>query len=483
MNKLNKIDYDLVTALGERFGLPLHVIFKSRIKENYISFMEAGKQHYPFLRISYAVKSNPCRGAIRTVAELKSGVDAVSEYEMQTALEEGVSGNKIVCNGNAKTDRYLQLAADSGAYVALDCIDEIDRLDAIAAKVGKTAPVLIRVVGMPLEGLTSQDQSTATNWTKFGFHIDEFDAVFNRIKAKNALKFAGISAHIGTQICDETGYERLMQHLLKLMDHCRDDLSVPVEAIDLGGGFPVNYMTKDDWDDFNARLKKQLAGEAPTDEWVTWENIPMGYAYLQGRRPAVNDKWIGKAYWTEYAGSDMLERLLTKVHYKGKPLNRYLNENGSPLIIAEPGRGIVGTAGITLAEVAWVKKVMGNYVVSLDIGIVNQGTNLITPDIFPAEILPKKDKEKPIEAFLAGRLCFTGDLVSKVKLKLNRLPQRGDKIVLHHTGSYCADHFASNSCGFMRPAKVAVAENGRIEIWRKADRFEDVFAEVDETEL
>ena len=136
-------------------------------------------------------------------------------------------------------------------------------------------------------------------------------------------------------------------------------------------------------------------------------------------------------------------------------------------------------AGVTLAEVRGSKEVLGHRVVSIDLGITNHGTNLISPDIFPAAVLPRRASDQPVDAFLAGRLCFTGDMLSKVKVRLNRAPRPGERVVIYQTGAYSADHFASNSCGFPRPGKVAVARDGHVEIWRRPETFEDVFGPLD----
>ena len=88
-----------------------------------------------------------------------------------------------------------------------------------------------------------------------------------------------------------------------------------------------------------------------------------------------------------------------------------------------------------------------------------------------------------VEAFLAGRLCFSGDMISKAKVSLNRLPKRGERFVVFHTGAYGADHFASHSCGFPRPAKAAIHQDGTIELWRARESFADVFGESGETLL
>jgi diaminopimelate decarboxylase len=187
------------------------------------------------------------------------------------------------------------------------------------------------------------------------------------------------------------------------------------------------------------------------------------------------EKWSGKAYWSKYPGANMLEHLLTFKPDGEKTVAKRLKNAGAPQITIEPGRALFGDAGITLAEVMSVKEVEGNHVVMVDLGIVNHGTVLVTPDIYPMFIYPQRPDDVPIEAFVAGRLCFTGDMISKVKIPLNRLPQRGDILVIGMTGAYCADHFASNSCGYPRPAKIALTEAGTFEIWRKAETFEDIF--------
>ena len=71
-------------------------------------------------------------------------------------------------------------------------------------------------------------------------------------------------------------------------------------------------------------------------------------------------------------------------------------------------------------------------------------------------------------------------MISKAKIELNRLPEPGERFAVYYTGAYSADHFASNSCGFPRPAKVAILPDGRTELWRSPERFEDVFGRVDD---
>ncbi len=476
MDPLNKFDAGLIERLIDRYGLPLHVIFTDRIARNAESFRAVARRIYDKTLVCFAVKSNPCRGAVRFASKLGLGLDAVSEFELQAGLEEDVDHNLIICNGNAKSDRYIEMAVNAGALIAVDSNWELDLINEAANRQKRRARILLRFAGMPLEGLTAVDQSTATAWTKFGFPINRAEDIVRRSVSAANLDPVGVSAHIGTQICDETGYDRLMEYLLDLAERSRVS-GMEVKYIDVGGGFPVSYLKRNEWLAFKARLLDQLDGKLPEDQWITWDNIPMGFKeYAESNREGGREEpWKGKAYWSEYSGAKMLEHLLEKQISTGGSVRDRLDELGNPTLIIEPGRALVGTAGITIARVSGVKDVLGNKIVALEIGIVNHGVCLITPDIFPIEVYPARQSDQPIEAFLAGRLCFTGDMISKVKVGLNRLPERGDLLIIHHTGAYAADHFASNSCGFPRPAKLALHKDGTVEVWRQAEGFEDVF--------
>ena len=456
-------------------GLPLHVLFHEELANIAGEYRRVADELYPNTLVVFASKSNPCRGAIRAAANLGLGVDAASEFEMLAALQEGVSPDQIICNGNAKSSAYLDLAVQASAVLALDNWDELEAAEETAGKHGQRQRCLVRFRGMPLSGLTSPDQTTAAGWTKFGFHIDEAPDVLRRLTASDHLDYCGISAHIGTQIASPVGYERLLSRFLELAEMAAG-MGLTTQAINIGGGYPVCFLNASQWARFTERLRLRLTGSVGIEDSVTWTDIPMGYEALQ-RDPDAVPEWVGKAYWSEHPGPRMLATLLGHRPDETRTVAQRLHALGDPQLVIEPGRSLFAPTGVTLAEVAGVKEVLGHTVVSLDLGINNHGTNLISPDIFQAAVLPRRDDDHADEAFLAGRLCFSGDMISKAKIDLNRRPRRGERFVLYHTGAYCADHFASNSCGFPRPAKVAIREDGTLEVWRPAETFENVFGE------
>lgn len=462
----------LINRLLDRYGLPLHVLFLEQFEANAVGFKRVLQSEYPYGFVALAVKSNPCRGAVRAASAHGLGADVASENELRLALEEGIPADKIICNGNAKTTNYLEAALGAGCFIAVDNHDEFSEIERICANRDQIANIFLRFRGMPLAGLTSADQTTAANWTKFGFHIDEAPALFSALADHPSIRFRGVSAHIGTQIAKAHGYERLLDHLLHLTEDSQTHGLAP-DVIDIGGGFPVAFLSENEWRDFQHRLLKRLGNDS--DESVTWNNLPMGYE----RQPLADAQWTGKAYWSAVPQSRMLSHLLNHTFADGRTCVERLTALGSPNLIVEPGRALMASTGITLTQVAGTKTVLDHAIVSLEMGINNHGTNLISPDMFPATVLPARVDDQPVDAFLAGRLCFSGDMISKTKVTLNRLPKRGERFVLFHTGAYGADHFASNSCGFLRPGKVAIRQDGQAELWRAPETFEQIFGAAD----
>jgi len=469
---------DVLGRLRRELGTPLHVVFLEQVHETAEGFQQVLRDLYPKGLVAFAVKSNPCRGAVRMARRLQLGADAASENEFRLALEEGIPPGDIICNGNAKSAFYLQQAVAAGCLIAVDNQDELTLLEEVAAAAGRSVDLLLRFRGMPLSGLTSADQSTAADWTKFGFHINEADRLFKQLRNHASLRLRGVSAHIGTQIAESQGYERLFDHMIRLCEQAQA-LGIPMDTIDLGGGFPVSFLPEEQWTRFQDRLRARMLAPSDQTEGITWNDQPMGYAHLC--KDATSEEWIGKSYWSAYPAAEMLRHLLSQADATGRTNIDRLHALGTPRLIVEPGRSLMASAGVTLTQVVGTKQVLDHDVVSLDMGINNHGTNLISPDLFPAAVWPRKPDDDGIEAFLAGRLCFSGDMISKAKVPLNRRPTAGERFVLFHTGAYGADHFASRSCGFLIPAKVALTETGTVEVWRRPESFEQVFGSPEDS--
>jgi diaminopimelate decarboxylase len=180
--------------------------------------------------------------------------------------------------------------------------------------------------------------------------------------------------------------------------------------------------------------------------------------------------WSGERFYTPYPKEKLLARLLKgSIPFEGGdlPLKKVLERIGNPSLIVEPGRAIVGDAGITLARVVDIYPVAGGHpLVTLDLGIVNHGTGLLEPDLYTwtlANHIEQKDR-RPFRAFVAGRLCFSGDLLSRYQVSFPRKPIRGDIAVIEKTGAYAPTFFASRANGYPLPASVLIGPGKQVQV-------------------
>jgi diaminopimelate decarboxylase len=185
-------------------------------------------------------------------------------------------------------------------------------------------------------------------------------------------------------------------------------------------------------------------------------------------------QWSGEKFYSPYPKEKMLARLLSgSIPFQGQevPLKKVLDQIGKPKLMVEPGRAIVGDAGITLARVADVYEVAGRYpLVTLELGIVNHGTGLVEPDLYPwtlANDIERKDRH-PFKAFVAGRLCFSGDMLSRYLISFPRKPIRGDVAVIEKTGAYASTFFASQANAFPLPGQLLILSQQEPVVMRPA---------------
>jgi diaminopimelate decarboxylase len=160
-------------------------------------------------------------------------------------------------------------------------------------------------------------------------------------------------------------------------------------------------------------------------------------------------------------------------------LDKALQTLGEPTLVIEPGRSIAEDSGITLSRVGQVKKVDGIHdLVALEAGVVSFA------DAMEHEVPMNrwslatglKQAPEPFNAFIAGQLCFTGDMPSRYKIPLFRRPARGDVLLTHDTGAYDPQFYAANTNAFPRPARVLVLEDGSIEFIKKRDTLEEIYS-------
>jgi diaminopimelate decarboxylase len=464
----------------ESFGLPFHVSYAPDIRANLLAFKEVFARLYPKGEVRYAGKASTHPAIFRLAAEAGVGIDVASPYETRCALEAGVPPDRLDLNGNAKDDGLLNLAIGKDMLIIIDSIAELERVAALAKAQQRRPRALLRVTGFSLEGVTSAAIFTAGEWSKFGIALSDIPALLPRL-ADMPVKIIGFHTHIGSQINDLGAYQLVLGKMLEL-GQALQAAGHTFEAVNIGGGFPVSYVTQDEWDEILDRIRDGFIAAKAGDpsKIYLWANAPGDFVMGPDGRPT--KEWKGELFTARYPKEKMLEALLTgdlTVNGSAMKATAALEAAGTPVLMVEPGRSIVSDSGITLARVAFDKKIAGTHdLISLDLGVVNYCEAIVA---LPARQWalatdPKRRDAEPFESFIAGNLCFSADMLSRLKVAFPRRPVRGDVLLISSTGAYNPTFFASNANSFPRPARILLEANGDWTYLKRADSYREIFS-------
>jgi diaminopimelate decarboxylase len=152
---------------------------------------------------------------------------------------------------------------------------------------------------------------------------------------------------------------------------------------------------------------------------------------------------------------------------------------GTPTLVIEPGRSIVSDAGVTFARIAFLKRIAEHHqMIAVEMGVVFYGEALVA---LPARnwaiaTEPNRRDAEPFEAFIAGNLCFNADMLSRIKVPLQRRPARGDILIIPNTGAYNPTFFAANANSFPRPARILADAEGAWSYVKRRDAYDGIFS-------
>ncbi|TDA32792.1 MAG: diaminopimelate decarboxylase [Hadesarchaea archaeon] len=399
--------------LCEEFGTPLYVMDEERIRDNYRRFLKAFSKRRK-VRLCYALKANSNSAVVRVLATEGAGADVSSENELRIALRAGIPGEKMVFNGNLKTQEELRLALKHGVTINIDNFQELEVVERLAGKMKTEARISFRI-NPNIRAPTHPYIATGLRESKFGFDVESGEALeaYRRARQMKNLKIVGIHAHIGSQILDPSPFveeaEKVMEVVAKL-----HGMGIELDFVDLGGGVGIPYR--------------------PEEREMNLE--------------------------------ELAEKVVSVV-------KRVEEEKGMEehLLVFEPGRYIVGDAGILLARVEYTKERKGlPRWISLDAGM----NALIRPALYGAyhhiELANKMDQKNDTLTNVAGPLCESGDFLGKERL----LPkaERGDLAVIFDVGAYGLS-MSNQHTAKPRPAMVMV-KGGKAALVRKRETFRDL---------
>jgi diaminopimelate decarboxylase len=396
-----------VRDLAAEQGTPAFVLDEGEVRARARLFKTA----FAGADVYYAGKAFLCTALARWIAEEGLNLDVCTGGELAVALRAGFPTARIALHGNNKSTAELRRAVEVGVgRVVLDSFAEIARLGAIAEEAGIRQKVLIRTT-VGVEAHTHEFIATAHEDQKFGFSLGSGDAAeaVRRVLALPSLELVGLHSHIGSQIFDTAGFEVAARRVVGLLAALRDEHGLELPELDLGGGLGIAYTPDDDPPDlheFAASLRTIVAYECGR------QNLPM------------------------------------------------------PRLSVEPGRALVGPAGITLYEVGTVKDVDGiRTYVSVDGGMSDNIRTALYDAAYTCVLASRTSDAPPMLARVVGKHCESGDIVVKdVWLPSDTVP--GDLLAVAATGAYCRS-MASNYNHVPRPPVVAVANGAQTVIVRR----------------
>jgi diaminopimelate decarboxylase len=227
-----------LVAVAERFGTPCYVYSRAALQSAYREFEQACAGRDTL--ICYSVKANSNLAVLNLLARLGSGFDIVSGGELARVLAAGGSPARTVFSGLGKSEAEMRAALGAGVLCFnVESEGELDRLSAVAATVGKTAPVSLRI-NPDVDPKTHPYIATGFRENKFGIAYDETLPLYRKAAKLQALRIVGIDVHIGSQITEIEPFVAALEKVLEVVD-ALDAAGVHLEHLDLGGGLGIRY--------------------------------------------------------------------------------------------------------------------------------------------------------------------------------------------------------------------------------------------------
>ena len=404
-----------VLGLAEEHGTPVYVFDEETLRSRCRSFVNEFRKLYPASQVLYSSKAYINPALAKIFQEEGLGLDVVSGGELAVVRHAGFPLEKVYFHGNNKTAQELSEAVEQGiGRVVVDNFHEIELLNHIASEAGITQDILIRV-SPGIDPHTHVYTTTGILDSKFGFSIETGDAAqaIRQALAASNLLLKGLHFHLGSPIFELDPYRVATELVLKFAAGFREE-GLELEEFSPGGGFAIAY-TRDQ--------------EPPTV--------------------------------AEYAET-IVSTVQTTCDELGLP---------QPTLLIEPGRAIIGPAGVALYRIGAIKDIPGvRKYVSVDGGM---GDN-IRPALYQAAyevVLAGKANQDPTEKVtIAGKYCESGDiLASDIMLPKS---QPGDIIAIPASGAYCPS-MASNYNLNPRPPMVLV-KDGRSRVIRRRESYQDL---------
>ena len=407
-------------ALAEQFSTPLYVFDEAYIRRMMRIYQDTINTEYQGKGlVLYASKAFSCEAVYSIARSEGIGVDVVSGGELYTALRAGFPADKITMHGNNKLPYEIEQALDARiGMIVVDSHSEADFIEREAEKRGIVQNVLIRI-NPGVEAHTHAYVQTATPDSKFGFSVANGAAeeMTGYVLSKPHLRLHGYHCHIGSQIFEKQSFVLAVRKNLAFMAEMKAKLGFEADSLNMGGGFGIWYAEGDAMIDVD------------------------GYA-------------------------DYLRALISTVKEGCAELGLRL-----PYLYLEPGRSIVGEAGITLYTVGAIKEIPGiRKYIAIDGGMFDNPRYALYQSKYTAILANRAAEDATELVSIAGKCCESGDLIG-VDFNLPKA-NTGDILAVLSTGAYNYSMASNYNRNLIPP--VVLVKDGKAEYIVKPQSYEDL---------
>lgn len=405
--------------LAKEFGTPLYVMDEATIRNTCKSYVNSIKTHYDGKGLPmYASKALSCKALVQLADSENMGLDVVSGGEIYTAMKANFPPEKIQFHGNNKTEAELRMALDYNiGKIIVDNLYELELLNKIAGEKNKVVKISMRIKP-GIDAHTHNFIMTGQIDSKFGFALETGEAM---AAVKESLKLGNVDltelhCHIGSQIFDIDPFVKAAEVMMDFIGQIKRETGHLVTELNLGGGYGIKYTENDNpvpYDNYMAAVSKAVKAKAAEND------IPVPFVYM------------------------------------------------------EPGRSVVGEAGITLYTVGGRKEIPNvRTYVSVDGGMTDNIRYALYGSEYTVVNAGKADQKPNEKVTVAGKCCESGDLIQKDTPVAD--VQVGDTLAVLSTGAYNYS-MASNYNRNPRPAIVMV-KDGKARLIVKRESYDDLVA-------
>lgn len=403
-------------ALAREFGTPLYVFDETELRENCREWLHEFRSRHPETAVVYAAKAYLGRALAQLIAEEGLGLDVASGGELAIALAAGFPAERVYFHGNNKSRREIEEAVEAGVgCVAVDNLHEAAMLNEVALAAGRRQQALLRV-SPNIDPHTHRYISTGALDSKFGVAVGtgQAEAAVKELLAAPGIELIGFHVHIGSQITELEPHAEACREIVRFAAAVKARHGFEARVLSAGGGFAIQYVRD----------------AAP----------PSKAEYAEAVTSAV------RAACAEHGLS-------------------------MPQLTVEPGRSIVGRAGVALYGVGARKEIPGvRTYVAVDGGMADNIRPALYQARYEAAVANRVNESAEERVTIAGKYCESGDVLIR-DIDLPEL-RAGDIIAVPGAGAYCLP-MASNYNAALRPPVVFV-KDGKARLVRRRETYEDL---------